>query len=68
MTFGTWNESVIPVRDAETAHLDIARLVEAVHLVKEFQQDTLNLSVSTCLGIETFRGDGIDLINEDDGR
>ena len=50
------------------AHLDIASLVEAIHLVEEFQQDTLNLSVSTCLGIETFRGDGIDLINEDDGR
>ena len=46
-------------------YLDIARLVEPVHLVQQLEQDTLHLTVSTCLRVEPLRGDGVNLVNED---
>ncbi|GMS94907.1 hypothetical protein PENTCL1PPCAC_17082, partial [Pristionchus entomophagus] len=65
----TWTEqggiqSVLSVRGHD--HLDIGRLVESVHLIEQLEQDTTDLSISSSLGIESLRGDGINLINEDD--
>lgn len=48
--------------------LDVGGLVETVHLVEEFEQNTLHLSVGTGLGVETLGSNGIDLVDEDDGR
>ena len=42
---------------------DVGGLVEAVHLVEEFEEDTLDFSVGTGLGVETFGGDGVDFVD-----
>lgn len=55
------------IRGATVAYLHIAPLIEAIHLVQELQQDTLNLPVGTSLCIKPLRRNGINLINEDDG-
>jgi hypothetical protein len=47
-------------------YLDVACLVESVHLVEKLKQDSLNLTVRTSLSIETLRRNGIDFVNEDD--
>mmetsp|Transcript_15318 Transcript_15318/g.20213 ORF Transcript_15318/g.20213 Transcript_15318/m.20213 type:complete len:266 (+) Transcript_15318:213-1010(+) len=49
-------------------HLDVRCLVKSIHLIQQFQQDTLNLSICTSLGIKTLGGDRINLIDEHDGR
>lgn len=49
-------------------HLDVASLVESVHLVEKLKQDTLNLTVRPRLRVESLRCDGIDLVDEDDRR
>jgi hypothetical protein len=46
--------------------LDVASLIEPIHLVQQLQQDSLYLSVGTSLRIETFRSDRIDLVDKDD--
>ena len=48
-------------------YLDIARLVEPIHLVQQLEQDTLHLTVSTRLRVEPLRGDGVNLVDEDNG-
>ncbi len=51
----------------EEAHLDVGGLVKAVHLVEQLEQDALDLAVGAGLGVEPLRGDGVDLVDEDDG-
>ena len=46
---------------------DVGGLIEAVHLIKQLQQNTLDFSICACLGVEPLGGYGIDFINEDDG-
>jgi hypothetical protein len=48
------------------ADLDRGLLVETVHLIKELEQDSLNFSIRSSLGIESFRSDSIDFIDKDD--
>lgn len=48
--------------------LDVRGLIKTIHLVEEFKQNTLHLSVGTGLGIETLGSNGIDLVDENDGR
>ena len=50
---------------APDTHLHVAPLVETVHLVQQLQQDALYFAVGTRLCVETFRGNGVDLVNED---
>lgn len=47
--------------------LDVRGLVESVHLVEQLKQDALHLSVGARLSVESLRGDGVDLVDEDDG-
>jgi hypothetical protein len=56
------------VRSVESANLDIASLIEAIHLVQQLEQNPLDLAVSTSLCVKSFRRDGINLVNEDDSR
>mmetsp|Transcript_7587 Transcript_7587/g.22193 ORF Transcript_7587/g.22193 Transcript_7587/m.22193 type:complete len:302 (-) Transcript_7587:494-1399(-) len=49
-------------------HLDVHRLVEAVHLVEKLEEDPLHLAVRPRLRVEALRGDGVHLVDEDDGR
>ena len=58
-------EGVLPVGGHDD--LDVGGLIEAVHLVKELQKDSLNFPVSSGLGVKTLCSDGINLIDEDDG-
>lgn len=37
-------------------------------MVEEFEQDTLDFPIGAGLSIETLRGDGVDFVDEDDGR
>jgi hypothetical protein len=53
-------------RRGETADLDRGLLVETVHLIKELKQDSLNFSIRSSLGVESFRSDSIDFIYKDD--
>ncbi|KAG9859468.1 26S protease-like protein regulatory subunit 6B, partial [Aureobasidium melanogenum] len=48
--------------------LDVTGLIETIHLVEQLEQDTLNLSIGTGLSIETFGGNGVNLVDEDDAR
>ena len=43
-------------------HLHVYGLIETVHLIEELHENTLHLTVSTCLCIKACCGDGIDLI------
>ena len=47
-------------------YLDVGCLVEAVHLVEEFEEDALHFAVRSRSGIEALGGDGVDLVDEDD--
>lgn len=47
-------------------HLDIASLVETIHLIEEFKQDSLNFTISTCLCIETLCRDSVDFVDKND--
>ena len=47
--------------------LDVDCLIKSVHLVQQLQENPLNLSIRTRLGVKSLRGDGVDLIYEDDG-
>lgn len=52
----------------DSADLDGSLLVETVHLIEEFEEDTLYFSIRSCLSIESFRSDGIDFIDKNDTR
>ena len=52
----------------ESTDLDIASLVEAIHLVQQLEQNPLDLAVSTGLCVESFCRDGINLVDEDDSQ
>ena len=43
-------------------------LVSTMSLVEQLEQNPLDLSVGTCLCVKSLRGDGVDLVDEDDGR
>mmetsp|Transcript_21145 Transcript_21145/g.36300 ORF Transcript_21145/g.36300 Transcript_21145/m.36300 type:complete len:231 (-) Transcript_21145:456-1148(-) len=49
-------------------HLDVHRLVEAVHLVEQLQQDPLHLPVGARLRVEPLGRNGVNLVDEDDRR
>src|SRR5216684_8767096 len=59
---------VCDVGSMESANLDIASLVEAIHLIQQFEQNSLDLTVSTGLCVESLCRDSINLVNEDDSR
>ena len=46
-------------------NLDINGLIETIHLLEEFDKNTLDFTISSCVSIVSLGGDGIDLINED---
>ena len=48
-------------------HLHVHRLVETVHLVEELHEDTLHLAVGARVRVEAGGGDGVNLVDEDDG-
>ena len=56
-------QSVCPVCRHDNFH--IYGLIETIHLSEELDQDTLHFTISTSVGIITFGGDGVDLINKD---
>ena len=37
-------------------------------LVEQLEQNPLDLSIGTSLCVKSLRGDGVDLVDEDDGR
>ena len=43
-------------------------LVSRISLVEQLEQNPLDLSVGTSLSVKSLRGDGVDLVDEDDGR
>mmetsp|Transcript_6056 Transcript_6056/g.18332 ORF Transcript_6056/g.18332 Transcript_6056/m.18332 type:complete len:476 (-) Transcript_6056:96-1523(-) len=47
-------------------HLDVHGLIEPVHLVQQLHQDSLDLPVCASLRVKPCRGDGVDLVDEDD--
>mmetsp|Transcript_20563 Transcript_20563/g.48703 ORF Transcript_20563/g.48703 Transcript_20563/m.48703 type:complete len:342 (+) Transcript_20563:380-1405(+) len=47
-------------------HLNVDRLVEAVHLREKLHEDALHLAVGAGLRVEALGGDGVDLVDEDD--
>mmetsp|Transcript_9135 Transcript_9135/g.14464 ORF Transcript_9135/g.14464 Transcript_9135/m.14464 type:complete len:384 (-) Transcript_9135:217-1368(-) len=47
-------------------HLDVGGLIESVHLIQQFQENTLHLAIGTGLGVESLGGDGVDLVDEYD--
>ena len=59
-------ERVGPVRRHDA--LDVGRLIEAVHLVQELEEDALHLPVGPGLRVEALGGDGVHLVDEDDAR
>ena len=61
-----WIESISSVGRHDNFH--IYCLIKAIHLLKKFNQDSLNLSISTSVSIKTFSGNRIDFINEDNIR
>lgn len=48
--------------------LDVGRLVETVHLVEELEENTLHLAIGTGLRVKTLGGDGVNLVDKNDGR
>ena len=58
-------EGVLPVGGHDD--LDVGRLVEAVHLVEQLEEDALHLPVGARLRVETLSRDRVDLVDEDDG-
>jgi hypothetical protein len=46
--------------------LTVRRLIEAIHLVEQFEQNTLNFSIGTGLSVEPLGGDSVDFIDEND--
>ena len=57
-----------PAPETDEGYLDVGGLIEAVHLVEQLQKDSLDFSIGAGLSVETFGGDGVDLVDEDDGR
>jgi hypothetical protein len=45
--------------------LNINGLIETIHLLQKLNEDTLDLTIRTSVGIETLSGNRIDFINED---
>ena len=43
-------------------HLDVHSLIEPIHLIQQLHENALDFAVSTGLGIETGRGDRINLM------
>jgi hypothetical protein len=43
-------------------------LFKTIHLIQQFNEYSLNLPISSCLGIKTLGGYWVNLINEYDGR
>lgn len=67
-TTGTQQRRIQSVRTVcRHDDLDVGSLVETVHLVEQLQQNTLDFTIGTSLGIETLGGDGVNLIDENNG-
>jgi hypothetical protein len=49
------------VAPPSSAYLDVGGLVEAVHLVEQLEEDSLDLAVGARLRVEALRRDGVDL-------
>ena len=49
-------------------YLDTFVTAESIQLVQKFQHGMLDSTVTTLLGIETFRTNSVQLVNKDDGR
>ena len=47
---------------------DVAAVVEAVELVEEFEQGALDLALTAAGGLVALGADGVDLVDEDNGR
>lgn len=56
----SWVEGIVTVGGHD--NLDICRLVESVHLGEEFDEDSLDLTICSRLGVVSLGGDGVDLI------
>jgi hypothetical protein len=50
------------------SYLDVARLVEPIHLVQQLEEDALDLTVCAGLRVESLGRDRVDLVDEDDRR
>ena len=59
-------QNIRPVRGHD--HLDLALFFEAVHLVEQFHERTLNLTIGRCTLREPRATDGINLVHENDAR
>ena len=51
-----------------TTYLDVIVGRESVELIEQLQHGSLHLSVSSLLGVEPLGADGVQLVDEDDGR
>jgi hypothetical protein len=51
-----------------SAYLDPLVASEPIELIQQFQHGPLNLSISRLVRVESLRSDGVELVDEDDGR
>ena len=59
-----WIKCILTISSHDNLHID--RLVESVHLSKNFKQNTLDFAISTSLSVETLCSNRINFINEND--